>query len=78
MRLLTVLSVMPCDYFVRYDLCLLHALHAALPITAQTVCYTAYISARKYATSHPETNESMAVLFTGLKVLVDIGDRLKN
>jgi len=61
-------------------LCLLHALHTALPYYCPNgVLYNLYhISVRKSATSHPETNESMAVLFTGLKVLVDIRYRLKN
>jgi len=69
-----------CDYFVRYGLCLLHALCTALPYYCPNgVLYSLYhISARKSATSHPETNESMAVLSTGLTVLVDISYRLEN
>jgi hypothetical protein len=65
MRLLTVLSVMLCDYFASFGLCLLHALHTALPYYCPNgVLYSLYhISARKYATSHPETNEFMNVLF---------------
>jgi len=56
---------MLCDYFVRYGICLLRALHTALPYYCSNgVLYSLYhISARKYATSDPETNESMAVLF---------------
>ena len=60
-----MLSVMLCYYFVMYGLCLLHALHTALPYYCTNgVLYSLYhISARKYASSHPETNEFMAVLF---------------
>jgi hypothetical protein len=42
------------------------------------VCYAAYISARKYATSHPETNESVAVHLYWFEGPVDIRDRLEN
>jgi hypothetical protein len=56
---------MLCDNFVRYGLCLLHALHTALPYYCTNgVLYSLYhISVRKYSSSHPETNEFMAVLF---------------